>query len=158
MKDKIYLQRLRENVLNKNNFLTLSGEGVRWDTHTEVREEPIWGGGAVTSRRWYRISHCPARYQKQLRSDIINILLRNPERLSVEGWVHEIRKTLHLVITNARNYKGKAVPLQAWSGSEGSRKLRFPDFMTTAQDGGNVVRLTHRPPLPPGNTPGTHFC
>jgi hypothetical protein len=37
--------------------------------------------------------------------------------------------------------KGKAVPLQAWSGPEGSRKLRFPDFMTTAQGGGKVVRL-----------------
>jgi len=54
--------------------------------------------------------------------------------------------------------KGKAVPLQAWSGPEGCRKLRFPDFMTTAQDGGKVVSLTHRPPLPPGNTSGTHFC
>jgi hypothetical protein len=54
--------------------------------------------------------------------------------------------------------KGKAVPLQAWSGPEDSRKLRFPDFMTTAQDGGKLVSLTHRPPLPPGNTPGTHFC
>ena len=54
--------------------------------------------------------------------------------------------------------KGKAVPLQAWSGPDGSRKLRFPDFMTTAQGGGKVVSLTHRPPLPPGNTPGTHFC
>ena len=32
--------------------------------------------------------------------------------------------------------KGKAVPLQAWTGPEGSRKLRFPDFVTTAQDGG----------------------
>jgi len=50
------------------------------------------------------------------------------------------------------------VKLQAWSGPEGSRKLRFPDFMTTAQDGGKIVSLTHRPPLPPGNTPGTHFC
>jgi hypothetical protein len=37
--------------------------------------------------------------------------------------------------------KGKAGPLQAWSGPEGSRKLRFPDFMTTAQDGGKVVSL-----------------
>jgi hypothetical protein len=54
--------------------------------------------------------------------------------------------------------KGKAVPLQAWSGPEGSRKLRFPNFLTTAQYGGKVVRLTHRPHLPPGNTPGTHFC
>ena len=53
--------------------------------------------------------------------------------------------------------KGKAVPLQAWSGQEGSRKLRFPYFMTTAQDGGKVS-LTHRAPLPPGNVPGTHFC
>jgi len=34
--------------------------------------------------------------------------------------------------------KGKAVPLQAWSGPEGSTKLRFPDFMTTTQDGGKV--------------------
>jgi len=52
--------------------------------------------------------------------------------------------------------KGKAVPLQAWSGPEGSRKLRFQDYMTTAQDAGNVVSPTHRPPLPPGNAPGTH--
>jgi len=43
----------------------------------------------------------------------------------------------------------KAVPLQAWSGPEGCRKLRFPDYMTTAQDGGKVVSLTHRPPLRP---------
>ena len=50
------------------------------------------------------------------------------------------------------------VPLQAWSVPEGSRKLRFPDFMTTAQDGGMVVSLTYRPSLPSGNTPGTHFC
>jgi len=57
-----------------------------------------------------------------------------------------------------RDVKGKAVPLQAWSGPEGSRKLRFPDFMTTAQDGGKVVNLTHWPPLSPGNKPGTHFC
>ena len=43
--------------------------------------------------------------------------------------------------------KGKSVPLQAWTGPEGSRKLRFPGFVTTAQDGGKVVSLTHRPPL-----------
>ena len=54
--------------------------------------------------------------------------------------------------------KGKALPLQAWSGPEGSRKLRFLDYMTTAEDGGKVVSLTHRPPLPPGNASGTHFC
>jgi hypothetical protein len=52
---------------------------------------------------------------------------------------------------------GKAVQLQAWNGPERSRKLRLPDFLTTAHYGDKVVSLTHRPPLPPGNTPGTHF-
>jgi len=52
----------------------------------------------------------------------------------------------------------KSVPLQAWSGPEGSRKLRFPDLMTKALGGGKVVSHTHWPHLPPGNPPGTHFC
>ena len=56
------------------------------------------------------------------------------------------------------NVQGKSVQLQAWSGPEGSRKLRLPDFMTTAQEGGKVVSFTHRPHLPPRNSPGTHFC
>jgi len=54
--------------------------------------------------------------------------------------------------------KGKAFPLQAWSGSEGSRNLRSPDYMTKTQDGGKVVSFTQRPPLPPDNAHGTHFC
>ena len=36
---------------------------------------------------------------------------------------------------------GKAVPLQARRGPEGSRKLRFPDFVTTAQDIGRLSAL-----------------
>jgi len=59
---------------------------------------------------------------------------------------------------NNNNNKCKTVSLEAESGPDGSRKLRFPDFTTTAPDGGKVVSLTHRPPLPPGNAPGTHFC
>ena len=54
--------------------------------------------------------------------------------------------------------KGKAVPLQAWTGPEGSRKLRFPDFVTTAQDGGRLSALRTGRLYPPGNAPGTHFC
>jgi len=50
--------------------------------------------------------------------------------------------------------KGKAVQLQSWTVPDGSGKLRFPDFVTTAQ----VVSLTHRPPLLPlleaESTPG----
>ena len=45
--------------------------------------------------------------------------------------------------------KGKAVPLQDWTGPEGSKKLRFPDYVTAAQGGGKVVSLTHRPLFTP---------
>ena len=65
---------------------------------------------------------------------------------------------LRLNVAEYIGKNGKAVPLQAWSGSEDSTKLRFSDYMTAAQDGGKVVSLTHRLPLPPGNAPGTHFC
>jgi hypothetical protein len=74
--------------------------------------------------------------------------VRELQKTSILGTAHILRKVK----------KGKAVPLQAWSGPEGSRKLRFPDYMTTTKDGGKVVSLTHRPPLSPGNAPGTHFC
>jgi len=66
-------------------------------------------------------------------------------------------KGASIAAINQKKGKGKAVPFQAWSGPDGSRKLRFPDFMTTAQDDGKVVSLTYRPPLPQGNAPGTHF-
>ena len=45
--------------------------------------------------------------------------------------------------------KGKAVPLQAWTGPEGSKRLRLPDFKTVGHKGGEVVSPMHRPPLPP---------
>jgi len=40
-----------------------------------------------------------------------------------------------------RTLLSKAVPLQARRGPEGSRKLRFPDYVTTAQDGGRLSAL-----------------
>jgi len=48
--------------------------------------------------------------------------------------------------------KGNSVPLQAWSGPAGARKLRFRDFMTMAQDGGKVVSLMHQLLLYPQET------
>jgi hypothetical protein len=79
-----------------------------------------------------------------------NWILRNRKRISKVDYVNRGKVK--------GKGKGKAVTSQGWSDPEGSRKLRFPDFMTTAQDGGKVVSLTHRSPLPPGNTSGTHFC
>jgi hypothetical protein len=47
--------------------------------------------------------------------------------------------------------KGKAVPLHAWTGPWGIRKVKAPDFHDVRHyEGGKVVSLTHRPSLPPG--------
>jgi len=43
---------------------------------------------------------------------------------------------------NTSGGKGKAVQLQAWTDPEGSKKLRYPDVVTTAHDGGEVVNPT----------------
>ena len=51
---------------------------------------------------------------------------------------------MEVVIRGEVKGKGKAVPLEAWIGPGGSRKLRFPDFFTTVQDDGKVISLTHR--------------
>jgi hypothetical protein len=32
------------------------------------------------------------------------------------------------------------------------------NFWTWAHEGGTIVSPTHRPPLPPGDIPGTPFC
>ena len=74
--------------------------------------------------------------------------MKNPylqSAISYESTLPFLR--LGYLFENLRIIKDKAVPLQAWSGPEDSRKLMFPDFMTTAQDGGKVVSLTHRPSL-----------
>jgi len=54
----------------------------------------------------------------------------------------------HLNACREASYKGnvtgkkvKANPLQAWSGPDDSRKLSFPDFTKTAEDGGKAVSL-----------------
>ena len=40
--------------------------------------------------------------------------------------------------SNICKSKGKTVPLRAWTGQGCSRKLRFPDFVTAAQDVGRL--------------------
>jgi hypothetical protein len=47
----------------------------------------------------------------------------------------KVGQTLVQYCVNNAN-KSKEVPLQTWSGPEGSRKLSFQNFMTTAHDDG----------------------
>ena len=53
----------------------------------------------------------------------------------------------------------KAIPLQAWTGPEGSSKLRLPEFLDSQHM--KVVRLSALRTgrlYPQGNISGTHFC
>ena len=68
-------------------------------------------------------------------------------RKSYEGPIGSIWTAVGMI--HKYRGEGKAVPLQAWSGPEGSRELRLSDYVTTAQDGGKVVSLTHRPLFTP---------
>jgi hypothetical protein len=36
-----------------------------------------------------------------------------------------------VICATQQNIKGKEIPLQAWTGPDGSRRLRLPDFKTT---------------------------
>jgi len=107
---------------------------------------------SVLVQLWVNRSPLQVADYLQLQSYLLLLLLFRSSKIFRILWY--ISKFL---LASPRKGKSKSVPLQAWSGPEGSRKLRFPDYMTTAQDGGKVVSLTHRPTLPSGSAPGTHF-
>jgi len=56
-----------------------------------------------------------------------------PEGEGAEAWKTSNKATFYrkirIIGRNGKN-KGKAIPLQAWTGLEGSSKLRLPHFMT----------------------------
>jgi hypothetical protein len=52
----------------------------------------------------------------------------------------------------------EAILLEAWTSLRVPGGLDSQILKQSAQEGGKVVSLTHRPPLSPGNIPGTHFC
>jgi len=64
---------------------------------------------------------------------------------------------LPLIVVVVVVVKGKAVPLQAWTGPECSQEVKFPTFRDYGAGWWLVVSLTHRPSLPPGNTV-VKFC
>ena len=99
-------------------------------------------------------SNAPAG-ENALDSIVQELIFRNS---SVEDVQRKIKTVRTNYIAEVSKGKGKAVPLQTWSGPEDSRKLSFPDIMIMAQEDGKFVNLMHRPHLTSGNSPGTHFC
>jgi hypothetical protein len=69
------------------------------------------------------------------------VSLKNQYKILGIEKFHELKYSAVLSLHDLHFKRGKvkAVPLQAWGGPEDSRKLRFPDFLTMAQDGGKFV-------------------
>jgi len=44
--------------------------------------------------------------------------------------LHSLQLKTFVLLAKCYCVKGKAIPLQAWTGPEGSRSLRLPDFKT----------------------------
>ena len=63
--------------------------------------------------------------------------------LSNLAWSVTLEKSISVTVNiSTWKVKGKAAPLKAQGGgAEGSMKLRFPGFVTTAQDGGKLSVL-----------------
>jgi uncharacterized protein (DUF2237 family) len=78
------------------------------------------------------------------------------ETTKTDAQIHKIKNILTSKFLF--KHKGKAIPIQALTSPEGSRRLRFPHFKTIG-----TLRWQGCQPYAPaallsGNIPGTHFC
>jgi len=78
--------------------------------------------------------------RSSLRYVQVAVVLLSGHKIRIVSWTAVLQPAATLRSWHCK--RGKAVPLLARSGPEGSRKLRFPDFVTTAQGG---VRLSALP-------------
>jgi len=125
----------------------------------------LLAGPGPFSRRWKSLSWSSTSSDSVTRS-VAAVRCRTVRRVGWKGWLCKScslkdlevdgrailkwilnksirrawRRLIWLRIGDGKG-KGKAVPLHAWTDPKGSRKLRFPDFMTTAQDGGRLSAL-----------------
>ena len=94
----------------------------------------------IVPQTW-RCPLLPSRPRPSIWHHHLMLPTADPEKPSSSCLRNWNRNWYKFFISKIIKCKGKAVPLQAWTGPEGSRKSRFPDFVTTAQDVGRLSAL-----------------
>jgi len=84
-------------------------------------------------------------------SGVVRILLRKLKHQTVDFTTSEVHSYTLFIVNVAYTFKYISVicPITGPRYPEGSRKLRFPDYVTITQDGGKVISLTHWPLFTP---------
>jgi hypothetical protein len=70
----------------------------------------------------------------------------------------KIRKYIYLFNLIKLSWKGKAIPLQAWTALRDPGVWRFQTSRQSTHEWGKFVSPLHWPPLNARNIPGAHFC
>ena len=103
-----------------------------WQSITEFRTGSLWH---ISATFWWGCPSVTFVCVSMFRTCFTNICTQhvinkhyNLIRTAIIRAVNYTYNTLIRVIM--QQGKGKAIPLQAWTGPEGSRRLRLPDFKT----------------------------
>jgi hypothetical protein len=72
----------------------------------------------------------------------------------------QIRSSVHVWKPDASkcSLAFAAIPVQAWTGPQGSWRLRLAECRQSAHEGLRLLFLCTGRLYPPGKTPDTHFC